>query len=71
MSIISSLRSVRFEKTALFDFILTIIGALILTKMTKIPLVITTVLLLVGGELIHYMFGIQTNTIKYLMKCEA
>ena len=37
-----------------------------LTYMTKIPLVLTTIGILILGIIMHYLFGVETNTLKYL-----
>jgi hypothetical protein len=58
--------SYRFLNTALVDYSLTILGAILLTYLTDIPLVITTIGLLVLGLILHYLFGVNTNSLKYL-----
>ena len=58
--------SYRFLNTALLDYILTILGAILLTYLTDIPLVLTTIGLLVLGLILHYLFGVNTNSLKYL-----
>ena len=61
------LHSYRFtEDTAVFDYFITIIGCLIISHFTKIPLVLTTIIVLLIGMLVHALFGVQTNTLKYL-----
>ena len=60
----------RFLDTALVDYILTILGAVLITYLTDIPLVLTTIGLLIFSILLHYLFGVETNTLKYLgIKC--
>jgi len=54
------------EDTAIFDYGITIIGCLLLSHFTKIPLVLTTIVVLLLGILIHLLFGVETNTLKYL-----
>jgi len=58
--------SYRFLNTALVDYLLTILGAILLTYLTDIPLVITTIGLLVLGIILHYLFGVNTNSLKYV-----
>ena len=58
--------SYRFLNTALVDYLLTILGAILLTYLTDIPLVLTTIGLLVLGLILHYLFGVNTNSLKYL-----
>lgn len=52
--------------TALIDYILTIISAILISKLTKVPLVLTTIILLILGEFMHYLFCIPTRTLSYL-----
>lgn len=56
----------RFLDTALNDYIGTILLAIITTYLTKMPLVMTTILSFILGELLHFLFGVETNTLKYL-----
>ena len=56
----------RFLNTALVDYALTILGAILITYLTDIPLVLTTIGLFILGILLHYLFGVETNTLKYL-----
>ena len=56
----------RFLNAALVDYALTILGAILITYLTGIPLVLTTIGLLIFGILLHYLFGVETNTLKYL-----
>lgn len=52
--------------TVAFDYIMTILGAIWITYITNVPLVITTISLFIFGEILHYWFDIPTNTLKYL-----
>lgn len=54
------------NNTVAFDYISTLIGSLLFSKFTKVPLVLTTVLLFILGEILHYIFNIKTNTLTYL-----
>lgn len=56
----------RFLDSAIIDYLLTIIVAGITTYISKIPLVLTTILWLVLGIVFHILFGVETNTLKYL-----
>ena len=57
----------RFLKdTAILDYFIAIFFAMFLTYMTKIPLVLTTIGVLILGIIMHYLFGVETNTLKYL-----
>ena len=54
--------------TAFVDYVLTLIGAWLLTRVSKnkIPLVFATVLLFLVGEVLHYVFCVPTQTLKFL-----
>ena len=56
----------KFKGTALVDYLLTIVGAFLITYFTDIPLVITTIGLLLIGILFHYLFGINTQVLQYI-----
>ncbi len=56
----------RLLDAAAFDYIGTILLALIFSYNTKIPLVLSTIIMFILGELVHYLFGLKTNTLKYL-----
>ena len=58
--------SYRFLDTAIVDYISTIVGAILLTLITKIPLDITTIFLFGLGILLHILFGVKTHSTKYL-----
>ena len=62
---ITELRKYKLGDNVLFDHILTLLIAIIFSLYTKIPLVITIIVFLVLGELLHYIFNIPSNTIKY------
>lgn len=49
----------KFEGTSLFDYI----GTIILAVITKVPLVITTIIMF-----LHYIFCVPTQAIKYFVK---
>jgi hypothetical protein len=57
----------RLLKTAMYDYIGSILLALLLTLLySQIPLVVSTVSVLVLGEILHYLFGVQSQTMKFL-----
>ena len=58
----------RLVDAAMFDYIGTIFIAIIFSKLTKIPLVLSTIILFIIGELLHMMCGIKTSTVKYFSK---
>ena len=60
------IHKIRFLDTALNDYIGTIIIAIIITYFSKIPLVLSTIISFIFGEILHYLFGVETNSLKYL-----
>ena len=59
-----------FLGTPIVDFILTIIIACITTYLTNIPLVLTIIEWLILAIILHILFGVETNVVKYLgFKC--
>ena len=58
--------SYRIFDVALTDYLMTIIGAFIISYYTEIPVVITTIGLFVIGILLHIIFGVPTNTTRWL-----
>jgi len=71
------IHSIRFFNTAIIDFIIALFFALTLTWITgrinsqgkpkykQIPLVLSTILILIIGEILHIIFGVKTNTLAY------
>ena len=57
-------------KTALVDYILSLGLAWVITASTNIPLVLTTISVLLLGILSHILFGVKTSTITYLGLCK-
>jgi hypothetical protein len=56
----------KFKGTSYMDYFITILGAFFLTYVTDIPLVITTIFLLLLGIFSHALFGIETESIKFI-----
>ena len=56
----------RIFDTAIVDYVGTILLAMILTKFTKIPFVISTIIMFVLGILMHALFCVNTNAVKFL-----
>jgi len=48
------------------DYMMTIVCAMIITYFYKIPLTITTIILLILGIIFHVLFGVETDTVKFL-----
>jgi hypothetical protein len=55
----------KFRGTSLVDYFMTIAGAFLITYFTDIPLVITTICLLLFGIILHWLFGIKSQVIQY------
>ena len=62
----TNIHSNRFLNTAIIDYILTIMVACITTYYTDIPLVLSTIGWFVLSIVLHMLFGVETNTVKYL-----
>ena len=56
----------KFMGTSLVDYFMTIVGAFIITYFTDIPLVITTIGLFVMGIILHWLFGLNTEVLKFI-----
>lgn len=63
-----SRKGARFSSTAASDYLATLAAAAIVSYIADIPLVLCTVIALVLGEVLHYVFGVRTNTLIYLQK---
>ena len=60
----------RLLDVAIVDYALTLLSAVVLSKITKIPLVLSTILVLISGILAHMLFGVQTSALAYIgIKC--
>jgi len=55
----TGVHSVRFLGTPIFDYIGTILLAMIVTKVTKIPLVTSTILMFLLGIILHNVFCVK------------
>ena len=56
----------RFLNTAVIDLLMTLFLASVITYLTDIPLVLTIIGSLVFAVVLHILFGVPTNTTKYL-----
>jgi hypothetical protein len=62
--------SFKILNTSMVDYILTILLAFFLSYITKIPLVIMTIILFVLAIIFHILFGVKTTTVNWLgIKC--
>ena len=56
--------------TAIVDYVLTLVLALVWTYFTGFPLVLSTIMMFVIGIVCHILFGVPTDAVKYLgLKC--
>jgi len=53
---------------AAFDYFGTILLAILTTWFTKVPIEVTTIIWMLISVLSHYLFGVETSTIKWLKK---
>jgi len=60
------LHSYRLLDVAIIDYLMTIIASFMVSYITKIPVVLSTIGMFIMGILLHLLFGLDTNTIKYL-----
>ena len=63
--------SIRFLDTALLDYLGTIIIAAAVSYKTKIPIVITTIILFIISILIHASLGVSTSSTTYIAGLNA
>ena len=62
----TGLHSYRLLDVAIIDYLMTIIASFMVSYVTKIPVVLSTIGMFIMGILLHLLFGLDTNTIKYL-----
>lgn len=55
----------KFLGTSMFDYLLTIGLAFLTTFLSKIPLVLTTIFWFIIGIILHILFGVETDVIKF------
>ena len=60
----TGIHSIRVLDIALVDLILTIIGAFIIAKSYNINVIVAFFGLFILGEILHYMFGVNTAFLK-------
>ena len=56
----------KFKGTSIFDYFVIIAGAFLITYFTDIPLVLTTIGLLILGIIFHVLFGVPSQAVTYL-----
>ena len=62
----NTLRSLKFNGTALFDYFATIIVVFIITYFTSVPLSLVTIIIFIISILFHYVLYIFTFKLKML-----
>ena len=62
----NTLRSLKFNGTALFDYFATIIVVFIITYFTSVPLSLVTIIIFIISILFHYVFNVHTPVNTYL-----
>ena len=58
--------SIRILDTAIVDYILTIVLAIFVAYITAYPLVLITIICFILGEILHALFCIETNTVRFI-----
>ena len=54
--------SYRFMDASIIDYVLTLLLAFLFSKLTKIPLVISTIIMFIIGILLHLVFCVETSS---------
>tara|TARA_B100000745_G_C19899461_1_gene301259 strand:+ start:78 stop:335 length:258 start_codon:yes stop_codon:yes gene_type:complete len=62
----TGIHKIKLGDTSIIDYFGTILGAMIISYYSEIPLVITTIVILIIGILFHLLFGVNTSSLKYL-----
>ena len=62
----TGVHSLRILDAPVVDHLLTILFAMFITYFTKIPLELTIPICYILGILCHYLFGVSSNTLRYL-----
>lgn len=61
----TGLHKYKLLDTAVVDYVLTIVVAIVFSYYTKVPLVLSTILWFVIGIISHMLFGVETTVVKY------
>ena len=62
----TGIHAYKFKGTSIFDYLMTIAGAFLITYFTDIPLVLTTIGLLGLGIIFHMLSGVPSQAVTYL-----
>lgn len=66
----TGVHSIQFMNVAIIDYIMTIILAFFISYITHVPAELTTIFCFIAGIICHILFGVKTNTTKFLnMDC--
>lgn len=66
----TGVHSFRILDAPVVDHICTILLAMFITYISKIPLELTIIVCYILGIICHYLFGVESNTLRYLnIKC--
>ena len=60
------LHKYKFLGTSAVDYALSLISAAVTTYFTGLPLVLSTIAWLVVGIILHALFGLKTDSVRYL-----
>ena len=56
----------KFKGTSIIDYFVIIAGAFLITYLTDVPLVLTTIGLLILGIIFHVLFAVPSQVVTYL-----
>jgi hypothetical protein len=62
----TGVHSFKILNTSMSDYIMTLIGAFLLTFISGFPLELSTIFMFALGVILHILFGVPTYTTKYL-----
>jgi len=62
----TGIHKIKLGDTSIIDYIGSILIAIIISYYSNIPLVITTIFILIIGIIFHLIFGVNTSSLKYL-----
>jgi hypothetical protein len=63
----NGVHSYRLFNLPIIDYIMSIILALLITYITKIPFELIIIIVLLMGVISHYLFCVETNLMKYFL----
>lgn len=60
------LHSYKLLNTAMIDYGVSLLLAFMIAYFSNVPLVLSTIGVLISGVFMHILFGVNTDTVKYL-----